>query len=348
MENKNINKGVLVVLAIIIIILLALVILLAAGTISFNNNVTSDNNEQTNKNISDNNKDKNKDKKYVNYTSYNVPLYSEKRNNSNLFMKLNVVDGKLKAVIEEETIPVNGIDGQVKSFVFGSDCGSSHYLLAFTTDNKVYFSSYLYDNFADEEGHALNFKEILNDYNIVNITKVNYAGFRTCGNHDFGVVLDNGQIRAINSSNSKIIIGNLDYSQIKYTTSYWPNIVVYNDNTISGLLEDPYNGPIGTKISYNNKDLVLKKYISVSNTNYSYVISKNKLYKLNWHTDEKTTAQIILDNVELVNNSKIDSESLSVSRGENEFYSDQKSDIIKFIDGTSVEITDIQYIYSVK
>jgi hypothetical protein len=72
------------------------------------------------------------------------------------------------------------------------------------------------------------------------------------------------------------------------------------------------------------------------------------LYKLNWRTDEKTTAQIILDNVELVNNSKIDSESLSVSRGENEFYSDQKSDIIKFIDGTSVEITDIQYIYSVK
>lgn len=357
MESQKNSKGLIAIFAVIIVILLILVILLAIGTISFKSNqkIPSGSDKQTNENASDNNEDK--EQKYINYTSYDVPLYSRKRNN-NLYMKLNIVDGKLNAILEEEVIPVNGINGQVKSFLFGNDCGSSHYYLALTTDNKVYFSSYFYDSFADDENHALNFKEILANNNIVNITKINYAGFRTCGNHDFGVVLDNNEIRALyspiikdengNYKTGEDTLGRLDYSQIKYTTLYWPSIVVYSDNTISELLDEPYDGPIENKISYNNEKLILEKYFSVSDNKSSYVISNGKLYRLNWKNEDEKTLVPSVDSIELVNNSKIDNESLSVSIGKNEFYPDKKNNTIKFVDGTSFEITDIQYVYSVK
>ena len=228
----------------------------------------------------------------------------------------------------------------------GHDCGSYFYVLVLTTDNKIYFTYFAYTDVVNDQNNHLDFEEIVTDYNIVDITKIDYTGFRTCGNHDFGVVLNNGEIRALTGDLPLPTIGKLNYGLVKKVTTYWPSIVVYKDNTISQLLDNPYDGPISNKLLYNGNNLLLDKYINIDNGLESYIISNNKLYKLTWHNEDRWTK--LIEKIELVNSSEIAKESLNSLNGKNNYYNNKKNDTITFKNGLVIEIKNIVYVYNNK
>ncbi len=279
--------------------------------------------------------------------SNNAQSGDERNSFYNIEYKLE--NGILSAIVGDYKISMNGIDGEVKSFLKGSDCGSYFYVLALTTDNKIFFSYFNYSDKVNNENNHLDFEKIEINDNIVGISKINYAGFRTCNDHDFGVILENGELRALTTFyGSDIGIGKFNYAVVKFVTLYWPSIVLYNDNTISQLLDNPYDGPIKEKLSCNGEILVLDKYININDDGLSksYIISNNKLYALSWIPEDNSNKGI--ERIELISNSEIASESLESLSGENDYNNNNQVDIIRFKDGTSFEIKDIIYIYNNK
>jgi len=293
--------------------------------------------------------------KYDNYTE----LVVSEDTNGKFILKIN--NGVFEGYYGNTKLKVSGIEGKAKSFVQGVSCDPNMQTLVITEDNKLFISNYYAGTYVGENNQTVNFdsmefKELKTDLEVVNITKhqpIKWAGSR-CGDYSFAVVLKNKEIRAIYSDNNgNYNIGTFDYSIIKQVFyASGSRIILYSDNTISDHYYSAsdnyyeYNAKVNEKLKYNNENIVADKIINLTNdsSNSIYVVSNNKLYKINMVVDGPITKSI---NITLVNNSDIKSETLEVSKGLNS-YDIEKTDTITFTDGNSITISNISSIYSVK
>lgn len=349
MEKKKANK-------VVVFIVFLLTAAACAGFIWFKlqeveNNKTNDDKKKSSETSKKDTKEDKKETtptedtiKYENYTSANIQHGTN--NNGMENVKLQIIDGNLKVTVNEKEIKVNGFTSKVKSFTYGNDCGGSGDILAITEDNKIYLFSYSYgdEDFKDQ----IVFKEIKTNENIVDITKRPEIGWTTCGEPYLAVVLKNKEIRALYYDGNDFKIGTFDYSIIN-PYNFHSFIILYNDNTISEYYgNDKYDGIVKEKIKFNNKEIIVDKFIvlnrDTSNENV-YVISNNKLYKISVIFNAPDN---VSSNVTLVNNTDIKSESLVVSKGINEYTNGEKTDIITFTDGKQVTISNISSVYSTK
>ena len=248
---------------------------------------------------------------------------------------LNVVDGNLVATLEDNTLKVNGIEGKVKTFVAGNDCGGIYSVLVMTEDNQLFYASVTPSNTGNrvDENFEFEFKK-LSIENVANITKFVYAGYRTCGAPDYAIVLTTGEIMPAKSIYDSEI-GTFDYRVVK--NALYP-IVIYEDNTISKPLDDGYNGPAGEKLKYNDQELIIQRFYKITEvadtpTIVNYMISDNKLYKLTANISDRVITSI---DIELVNEAEIANETFNRS---------EKTDVIEFADGQAFEITNVEEIY---
>lgn len=293
--------------------------------------------------------------KYENYTE----LVVSEDTNGKFILKIN--NGVFEGYYGSKTLKVTGIEGKAKSFVQGSSCDPNMQTLVITEDNKLFISNYYAGTYGGENNQTVNFdsmefKELKTDLEVVNITKhqpIKWAGSR-CGDSLFAVVLKNKEIRAIYSDkNGNYNIGTFDYSIIKQVFyASGSRIILYSDNTISDHYYSAsdeyyeYNAKVNEKLKYNNENIVADKIIIMANDSSDdiYVVSNNKLYKINMVVDGPITKSI---NITLVNNTDIKSESLSVNKGLNS-YDIEKEDVITFTDGKQVTISNISSVYSTK
>lgn len=354
MEKKKTNK-------VVVFLVFILTTAACAGFIWFKlqeveKNKTNDDKKKSSEKISDKTKDETKkdnnttnnetveEIKYENYTSANIQHGTN--NNGMEYVKLQIIDGNLKVTVNEKEIKVNGFTSKVKSFTYGNDCGGSGDILAITEDNKIYLFSY---SFGDEDfKDQIVFKEIKTNENIVDITKRPEIGWTTCGEPYLAVVLKNKEIRALYYDGNDYKIGTFDYSIIN-PYNFHSFIILYNDNTISEYYgNDKYDGIVKEKIKFNNKEIIVDKFIVLNRDNSNenvYVISNNKLYKISVIFNAPDN---VSSNVTLVNNNDIKSESLVVSKGINEYTNGEKTDLITFTDGKQVTISNISSVYSTK
>ena len=293
--------------------------------------------------------------KYDNYTE----LVVSEDTNGKFILKIN--NGVFEGYYGSKTLKVTGIEGKAKSFVQGISCDPNMQTLVITEDNRLFISNYYAGTYGGENNQIVNFdsmefKELKTDLEVVNITKhqpIKWAGSR-CGDSLFAVVLKNKEIRAIYSDNNgNYNIGTFDYSIIKQVFyASGSRIILYNDNTISDHYYSAndnyyeYNAKVNEKLKYNNENIVADKIINLTNDSSDniYVVSNNKLYKINMVVDGPITKSI---NITLVNNTDIKSESLSVNKGLNS-YDIEKEDVITFTDGKQVTISNISSVYSTK
>lgn len=274
---------------------------------------------------------KNKSQEYVNYTTYDG-IYSSYEGK---MVILNVIDGNLVATLEDNTLKVNGIEGKVKTFVAGGSCGGIYSVLVMTEDNLLFYASAIPSNNRNRVDENFEFEfQKLSIENVANITKYVYAGYRTCSEPDYAIVLTTGEImpaKRIYDSE----IGTFDYRIVK--NELYP-IVIYEDNTISKILDDGYNGPAGEKLKYNDKELIIQRFyemtaVSDTPTIVSYMISDNKLYKLTANISRMLITSI---DIELINETEIANETFNRS---------EKTDVIEFADGQTFEMTNVEEIY---
>lgn len=362
-EENNVKKTSKVVPTLIIIFLLIVIGVLClysftdvfkTGTINNNSNPAGDNSQESN---GDNgNGATSNETKYMNYTSLD-----DIRLTYNQTMALKKNDDALVITINGEEIDINGIEGKVKSFIVGNDCGGL-FRIVVLTDRGVFIALTMDTNKLYNKEQALTFSKLKSDEEIKDITKRKYAGETTCGDYDTAVVLKNGEIRLINTS---YMLGNLDYNKVKTSVGI---STIYADNTISKLI-DGYDGPIETKTSYNNQELKISKYFSVADNTHIdnptatvYIISDNKLYKIETKPVEGNKAWWMGEQeVTLVNESEIASENMNMSAKSNDVslyyvcpydenfaYYDNATDTITFKDGSEFKIENITEIYTNK
>ena len=357
MEKKKTNK-------LIVFLVFILTAAACAGFIWFKLQEVEKNksNDDKKKSSETSKKDTKEDKKEttptedtVKYTNYTELVVSEDTNGK-FILKIN--NGVFEGYYGNKTLKVTGIEGKAKSFVQGIWCDGHGQILVITEDNKL-FIAYYYPGTEEVDGktvtfESLEFKELKTNLEVVDITNHQETGWTTCGEPYLAIVLKNKEIRAIYSDddgNDKI--GTFDYSIIKqvFFTS-GSRIILYSDNTISdfyfesGDVYNKYNAKVNEKLKYNNENIVADKIIIMANDSSDniYVVSNNKLYKINMVVDGPITKSI---NITLVNNTDIKSESLSVNKGLNS-YDIEKEDVITFTDGKQVTISNISSVYSTK
>lgn len=361
-EKKN-NKGLIatIIVLLIIIILMCIYYFTNIFNNSLNNETLKDNTNNQSQNETTTSIDNNP--QYINYTYMDKIFTSD----NGVYMELKVEDGKLLATIDGSTLKINNIEGKVKSFIVDHLCDGKYKTMVLTEDNNIFIESHNANqmSFSNADGtryikrfdknSALDFEKLNLNKEIIDITEYSNAGYgHSCGNYDFAVVTTTGEINPLYRPNIKsekgdytegnYTIGNLDYRQIKAVVH---PIVIYQDNTISNLLDDPNNGPIGNKLTYNNKELLVNKFFDIKTNDTdikNYLISDNKLYELISKRTDNYSLKYTTTNISLVSSSLISTESLNTKSGLNE-YADDTNNTITFEDGTKFEINDINRIY---
>ena len=347
MEKKN--NGLVIVLVIIILGL--------GGFILYDKDVLGlkgdkkDNDTEVN-NISEKNET---DKISINNLKKIELEVSDESTNYEKFKKLElkIVEGELQAYLNYEKVDVKGIDGKAKSFLYqmaGCAIDSEMNIIVLNDKNELFVADV---NHYEQENY-LTFKKQSLDKEISDITKLdfNYV-FSTCGTNDLAVITKDNKVYPYkyDYQNKKFSIYDLDVTDFR--KNLMNSFILHNDNTISIFdANGKYGDKFNEKIKYNGNELKLEKYYSVANDSYlttddseAYVISDNKLYKLDIKSD---MVQVTDVKVSLVNDKRI----LSVydnTVGEQTYTYNSTFNVsnkITFEDYSTYDIKNIVYTYT--
>ena len=360
MENKKskANIGIIILLIILVIILtFLLTIFIYNKFIVPTKTQASDTKKDTQETTKDNTQTKtvkynNNQQLILDVFKYNV---SPSEDVGTKTLNLEIVNGKLTAYLDKSEVNIKGLEGNIKSFVYNRiGCSidpSNRYIVVAINDKNELFSAnvtgYNRDNY-------LTFKKVNITEEVVDITELGFPiYFTTCSYIDIAAVLKDNTVKLfdidIKNNNNDYInaeevvtISDTDVTNFRYSTY---THMVYSDNTIGKLdLDGKYGKEFDERIKYNNEVLKVSKLYSISkpesDMNYiSYVISNNKLYKLQSKVDLKQS-KVTNSSVTLVNNSKVKNELVEDTNSE---YKD-KNVTITFEDGTKLKIENV-YIY---
>lgn len=284
-----------------------------------------------------------------NLTKASFSVYDSNDNYSKLKkLDLEIVDGKLEAYLNYEKIEVNGIEGKVKVFLYqlmGCSSKNDMDVVVLNDKNELFVADV---NHYDQDNY-ITFKKQSLDKEIVNITKLDFNyEFLTCGTNYIAVVTKDNKIYPYryDHQNSKFSIYDLDVTEFK--KNIMNSFILYKDNTI-GIFDasGKYENKFKDKIKYNGKELIVQKYIAVNNNEtqsmneeaVSYVISDNKLYKLDIKND---MVQVLDVKVSLISEKRIIDESLNVV-GEQNYYLNSIDNKVTFEDYSTYDIKNISY-----
>lgn len=240
---------------------------------------------------------------YKNYTK----ITEQVLNSQNKYKRLDleIVDGKLIANLNYQSLDVKEIKGKVKSFVISRDYCSddaNKWLIVINDQNELYMTDI---NYYDKSNY-MTFKKISLNDEIKDITDLDFnVGFSTCGRVNTAVVLKDNTIHQLIYDREKntFIISKTDVSNFK--TSIGSTYIVYKDNTIGRFdTYGKYENEFNERLKYNNKELKASIiYESVENDEMtSYIVSDNRLYKVENTYDGP---QVKVSKVSLVNDKRI-------------------------------------------
>lgn len=339
-----------------LVIMLVIIILGLGGYILYDKDVLGLKGEKKESNtaVTDNSIKNVEDKSsYNNLTKTSLDVYDSSDNYEKVKkLDLEIVNGELQAKLNYEKIEVKSIDGKVKSFLYqlaGCSFEDEINVIVLNDKNELFVADVNHYN----QDNYLTFKKQNLNKEIVDITKLDYNYlFLTCGTNNVAVVTKDNKIYPYkyDFQNKTYSIEDLDITNFRKSISN--SFIIYDDNTMSIFdVDGKYGDKYKEKVKYNGKELKIDKYYTVKNTDSSsleeagiaYIISDNKLYKLDLKYD-----MIKLEDVKIsqISDKRIISESLSVE--DEEYFINDIDNKITFEDYSTYELKNVTYVINLE
>ena len=273
MEEKR--SKVVVFLIGIIILLIGAILFVVINNKDKENNLVKENNEEL-ENINYNNyQDKEID--------FSWSFIEEKKYET---IRFYIENNALKATANKEQLAITGLNGNIKSFTYNELCGMV-IILVINENNEVFYV--IIDENVNND--KIVFSKLSTSEKIVDITThVNTVYSEGCSPSNIAVVLENGEIRAVEiDENNKVTIGNEDYSI--YLTLF-NNFIILKNQTLREIHTNE-------TILYNNQEFQVDKlYFASYETDvdkiYYYALSNDKLYKITLYYGDNVNYDVTL------------------------------------------------------